>query len=121
MFRAILILMLGSLAMPTYADCTVREMVKMAKGGSGRKVIEEKCDSAVTDAPRCTFTRALQLAVTKKSEYDVNEECGACDRPQCMVGRQTCRLSKLPRGAKEGDDCWCPTPMGPVQGELVCF
>lgn len=121
MSRLTLAAVLMSLAGTSFADCTVAEMVKMARGGSGRNVIESRCDSAVTDAPRCTFNRALQIAVTKKSEYDVNDECGPCDRPQCMVGQNTCRIARLTRGAKEGDDCWCPSPYGPVSGQLICF
>jgi hypothetical protein len=105
----------------SFAGCTVSEIVRMAKGGAGKSVLESKCDYRVDDAPRCSFSRVAQLALAKKYESDISDECGACDRPRCEVGRRSCSLgSRAPRGIKEGDDCYCNTPMGPVQGEVSC-
>lgn len=105
------------------AGCTVPEMLKMAKGGSGKSVIEEKCDRQADDAPRCTFSRVLQLAMAKKAEYQIREECDACERPRCEADqvRFACSLgSKAPRGVKEGDVCHCFTPQGPLMGTVSC-
>jgi hypothetical protein len=107
---------------PAIADCTVADVVEMAERGSGKSVIEDRCEREIADAPRCTFRRAVQLALSRKAEYEILEECGLCERPQCYFGRGgKCPIpGKLPNGAREGDQCWCPTPMGPINGELMC-
>lgn len=119
--KAFPLLLFGLISSTAYSDCTVAEMVNMAKGGSGKSIIKKTCNSEVADAPRCTFKRALQIALTKKDESDVMEECGSCDNPECFTGSISCPLSKhLPKGSKEGDPCWCPSPMGAISGELMC-
>jgi len=108
---------------PGFAGCTVPEMLKMAKGGSGKSVIESKCDSEVDDAPRCTFSRVLQLAMAKKAEYAIREECDACDRPRCEADtvKYSCALgAKAPKGVKDGDVCHCYTQYGPLMGTVSC-
>lgn len=104
-----------------FADCTVAEVVKMVKNGSGRNAIEKACDSEVGDAPRCRWSKMLQFAQSTKSESGVNDHCGACDSPRCDVGMRWCGLTKPQVGTSvEGDDCYCNTPMGPAQGTLSC-
>lgn len=105
-----------------HAGCTVDEIVKMAKEGSGRKAINEQCESEVDDAPRCSYKRVVQLALAKKRAYTIEEECGLCDRPQCEVGNgAACSLGiSAPPGIKEGDACFCATPMGPITGSVSC-
>lgn len=107
----------------SFADCTVEEMVKLKSGGSGRDVITKACKRQVSDAPRCSFTRVLDLAMQKKDEDEIAQECGPCERPRCAVNRLRywCAVGpELPNGVKEGDTCTCYTNMGPVQGELTC-
>lgn len=105
------------------AGCTVSEVVKMAKGGSGKNVIENKCDSEVDDAPRCTFSRVVQLSLAKKVEYQIREECDACEQPRCEADAVnfSCSLgSRTPRGVKDGSVCHCFTSRGPLMGTVTC-
>jgi hypothetical protein len=121
-FIALYIALIG-IAGPSFAGCTVPEMLKMAKGGSGKSVITEKCDGEVDDAPRCSFSRVLQLALAKKAEYAIREECDACDHPRCEADTVnfSCSLgSKAPKGIKEGDECHCFLQMGPIMGTVSC-
>lgn len=106
-----------------FASCTVDEVLKMAKDGAGKKVIEEKCDLEIDDAPRCTFTRVLSLAIAKKAKYQIREECDACEQPRCEADdvNFSCSLgSRTPRGVKEGGVCHCITPRGPLMGTVSC-
>ena len=106
---------------PANAGCTISEIRSMVKEGAGKKVIGENCDNEVDDAPRCKFSRVVQMAFSKKAEYEIRDECDACDRPRCEVGGNSCAIvQKVPAGARPGDNCWCPAPWGPVQGELSC-
>jgi hypothetical protein len=116
-FSVVLLAVVGQ----SHADCTVKEIVGMVRGGAGNSIIEDKCDNEVADAPRCTFTQALQLSRAKRSVVAVNDVCGFCERPRCDVGMNACPLqtSQL-QGAREGDGCHCFTPMGPVFGTLSC-
>lgn len=124
-FTAIFLATLVSFAFSdeAFAGCTVPEILKMTKGGSGKRVVEEKCDSEVDDAPRCTFSRVLQLALAKKAEYQIREECDACDNPRCEADAVnfSCSLgARTPRGIKEGSVCHCFTPAGPLMGTVSC-
>lgn len=104
-----------------HAGCTLEEIVKMAKGGSGKTVISEQCDSEADDLPRCRFDRVVTLAISKRSTYSIRDECGLCDRPKCELGSGACWLgATAPRGIKPGDACHCFTQRGPIMGEVSC-
>lgn len=105
------------------AGCRVAEIVKMARDGAGKKVIEDNCDLEVDDAPRCTFTRVTQLALSRKREYEIRKECDECENPRCEADdvNFSCSLgTKTPRGVKEGSACHCFTPRGPLMGTVSC-
>jgi hypothetical protein len=110
------------MATPAHAGCTLDEVQKMVKSGSGKKVIEEQCDSEVDDLPRCPFSRVMSLALAKRSTSTIRDECGACDRPRCeLQNGGGCWLGQTaPKGFRPGDACHCFTPMGPIVGELSC-
>ena len=118
------VLFICSFALPSmaFAECTVEEIVKMAEKGSGKNIIESKCDAEVADAPRCEFDRVVALAVQKKRKSAIMRECGACERPVCVVGAGfTCSLGRdAPSGVESLDPCHCFTPRGPVMGEVLC-
>lgn len=109
-------------AVPAHAGCTLVEVQKMVKNGSGKKVIEEQCEGEVDDLPRCSFSRVMSLALAKRPASTIRDECGACDRPRCeMPSGGGCWLGQTaPKGYRPGDACHCFTPMGPMMGELSC-
>lgn len=119
-----LILLTCSFYFPSmaFAECTVEEIIMMAEKGSGKKIIESKCDAEVADAPRCEFDRVVALAVQKKRKSAIMRECGPCERPVCVVGAGfTCSLGRdAPSGVESLDPCHCFTPRGPVMGEVLC-
>ena len=118
----IAVLLFAVIPASAFAGCTVEEIVKMAEKGSGKKIIDEKCDSEVDDAPRCEFTRVVALAVQKKRKSAIMRECGPCERPVCVVGPGfSCSLGRdAPPGVQSLDACHCFTPRGPAMGEVLC-
>lgn len=110
------------IASPAHAGCTLDEVQKMVKSGSGKKIIEEQCEGEVDDLPRCSFSRVMSLALAKRSSSIIRDECGACDRPRCETpdGRGCWLGQTAPRGIRSGDACHCFTPMGPLVGGVSC-
>lgn len=105
-----------------HAGCTVNEVTEIVEDGGGRRAIEEQCEGEIDDAPRCGYNRVVQLALAKKDSYDIEDECGLCDRPQCELDNgAVCSLGfSAPAGIKSGDQCYCATPMGPIYGSVSC-
>lgn len=109
------------ISQPVFAGCTLDEIKKMARGGSGRDAIKSACNYQVDDAPRCDFSRVLALVMAKKAVYEIEDECGLCDRPRCETTMGSCGLgARAPKGIKEGDDCHCFSPGGPIMGMVSC-
>lgn len=123
MVLSIVVCIAGLSSHEAEAGCRVSEIVKMASGGSGKKVIEEKCDFEVDDAPRCSFSRVTQLALNRKRLSEIRDECDECENPRCEADDVdfTCALGKrAPKGIKEGSVCTCFAPVGPLSGTVSC-
>ena len=124
--KALLALLIAMFVFLTHraaiAGCTLAEVIKMAKEGAGKRVIEDQCDSEVDDMPRCNFKRIVTLALNRRSVSTISDECGLCDRPKCeLVNGGSCWLgASAPRGIKEGDTCYCNSQIGPIYGETSC-
>lgn len=120
-FIAIVVVVFAFLFADSVASaCTIKEIVAMVKSGSGNKIVDEKCDSEVDDAPTCSFDEVLKLARAKKSRFDIEERCGLCDMPTCDTGGYTCSITMNAAKGKSGAACWCPTNFGPRQGRAIC-
>ncbi len=115
-------MLIGLLFLPLVAsaDCTVEEMQRMARGGTGKDAIKDQCDYEVSDAPRCSFTRVVTLVMAKKLRYEIDDECGLCDNATCETERGSCSLGRAPPGQGNGSACTCFTPYGPITGEVAC-
>jgi len=108
----------------SFASCMIDDVVSMARGGAGSKIIEEKCAGEVDDAPRCAFKTIVSLAIGKKGKSTIAGQCERCDRPICQSDANldwSCALSSQAiKGRAEGDTCGCRVPNGYFQGTILC-
>ncbi|MFB0596856.1 hypothetical protein [Aeromonas hydrophila] len=116
-----ILLCLALLSDLSFADCSIYEITQMVENGSGRDVIKSTCNRSISDSPRCSFTKVLELAIAKIDDSEIEERCRLCDNPRCELGDGYCVLGQsAPSGIKEGDDCTCLTNTGPYIGEVSC-
>jgi hypothetical protein len=106
----------------TASACTVSEVVGMVSDGAGNDAIEKACKSRIDDAPRCSFRDVVKFARTDKTASEIDDRCGACERPVCEVLDQSCPIGTWNGRFIVGSDCVCANAQGyAIKGTTACY